>query len=69
MVSCIDDEERAWLERLGHGWSVTRLAAHAGLSRREMNRRLKALYNKLGATNKQQALVAATKQGILTKNP
>ena len=48
---------------------MTRLADHADLSRREMNRRLKDLYNKLGATNKQQALVAATEQGLLTKNP
>ncbi len=65
----IEDEERAWLERLGHGWSVTRLADHAGLSRREMNRRLKDLYSKLGATNQKQALVAATEQGLPTKNP
>ena len=66
---CVSDEERDWLRRLGEGWAVERLANDVGFSRSEMYRRLKALYNKLGATNQKQALVAATKQGLLTRNP
>ena len=57
--------EADWLRALGRGTTVTALAGRSSYSEREVYRRLGALYRKLGARNRAEALVAAARFGLL----
>ena len=54
-----------WLRALAAGATVHQLAERIGYSEREMYRLLRAVYDRLGVPNRTQALVWATRQGIL----
>jgi len=65
-----DDEpspvERDWLRRLARGETVGRLAGDVGYSERMMFRMLRALYTRMGAENRTEALIKAQNQGWLS---
>jgi DNA-binding NarL/FixJ family response regulator len=61
----MDEEEVEWLEALAAGGTVVGLAEDYGYSERAMFRRLRDLYARLGASNRAEALIAATRLGIL----
>ena len=61
----LSDRELAWLRSLAHGATVASLARSAGYSEREMYRLLSAVYEKLGATTRTQALLHADRWGLL----
>lgn len=58
-------EQIDWLRQLSHGTTVYELAQTAGYSQREMFRRLRSLYRKMGAGNRTDALLRATRWGWL----
>jgi DNA-binding NarL/FixJ family response regulator len=67
-----DDEEPApspqeigWLRELASGTTVAHLADHAGYSERAMFRLLRALYLRIGARNRTEALMRAHERGWL----
>lgn len=55
----------AILRRIAEGAPVTSLAAAEWVSRRQMHRRLRKLYERLGATNRSQAIITATQLGLV----
>lgn len=57
--------ERHYLRRLADGGTVASLARAAGYSEREMYRLLSAVYARLGATNRTEALLLAERWGLL----
>ena len=57
--------ERQYLRRLADGGTVAGLARSAGYSEREMYRLLSAVYARLGATNRTEALLLAERWGLL----
>ena len=57
--------ETQWIRRLASGATVAALAEEAGYSEREMFRLLHALYLRMGARNRTEALVMATRWGLL----
>jgi DNA-binding NarL/FixJ family response regulator len=57
--------ERAWLRYLAGSGTVTGLARASGYSEREMYRLLGALYRRLGAANRTEALLLAERWGML----
>jgi len=57
--------ERQYLRRLADGGTVAGLARSAGYSEREMYRLLSAVYGRLGATNRTEALLLAERWGLL----
>ena len=59
------ETEREWLRMLAQGVTVSQVADHAGYSERMMFRLLRALYAKLGAANRTQALINARDSGWL----
>lgn len=61
----VSPEEATWLSALAGGSSVVDLADEAGYSERSMFRRLHELYARLGASNRDGAVVAAQKLGLL----
>lgn len=58
--------EKGWLDQLAQGIRVTQLARQTGYSEREMHRLLQRLYGRLGAASRSEALVKATRMGLLT---
>ena len=58
-------DERRWLYLLAEGKTVEAVAAAEGYSPRHMRRLLAKLYQRLGATKRIPALVAAAKLGLL----
>lgn len=58
-------EEARWIQRLAAGTTVASLAGDVGYSEREMFRILHRLYERMGARNRTEALVLATKWGLL----
>jgi DNA-binding NarL/FixJ family response regulator len=58
-------QERHYLRRLADGGTVASLARSAGYSEREMYRLLSAVYARLGATNRTEALLLAERWGLL----
>ena len=58
-------EQVVWLRRLSDGWTVGRLAADAGYSERAMYRLLKALYQRIGANTRLEAVMLAYQEGWL----
>lgn len=57
----LSDMDVAALTMLAHGSKVATIAANHGYSEREMHRRLKELYRRIGVTNRAEALVAASR--------
>jgi DNA-binding NarL/FixJ family response regulator len=58
-----------WLRALADGVTVGSLARTAGYSQREMYRLLAALYARLGADTRTEALLRADRAGLLTTDP
>jgi|GEM_PF-2193737 len=58
-----------WLRRLAAGTTTHQLANELGYSERAMFRMLHDLYGRLGVANRQQALMAATRAGLLEESP
>ena len=58
-------QELRWLRRLADASTVASLARQSGCSEREMYRLLNGLYNRLGATNRTEALLRAQRSGLL----
>jgi DNA-binding NarL/FixJ family response regulator len=63
--SRIDQRELFWLKALASGETVAELCDRIGYSEREMYRRLRRLYSKIGASNRTDALLKATRYGWL----
>ena len=61
----LEPREAAWLRALSEDRTVDALARAAGMSEREMYRRLASVYQRLGATGRAQALVRAQRFGLL----
>jgi DNA-binding NarL/FixJ family response regulator len=61
----LDDAEVLWLRQLASGVTVARLAASAGYSERAMYRLLNRIYDRLGVTNRTEALIKANAYGWL----
>lgn len=61
----LDAAQRAWLRALAGGSTVADLGRATGYSRREMHRRLTALYTRLGASGRVEALLRAERLGLL----
>lgn len=55
--------EISWIRLLAQGFTVARLAAHAGYSERMMFRVLRALYERWGVANRTEAIVHARGKG------
>ena len=61
--------ERRWLQSLAAGPTVGEVAAAEGYSPRHMRRILAGVYERLGATGRIPALVAAARLGLLDDEP
>jgi DNA-binding NarL/FixJ family response regulator len=61
----VDEEEAEWLDALARGATVVGLADEYGYSERVMFRRLRDLYERLGASNRSEALINAVRFGLL----
>jgi DNA-binding NarL/FixJ family response regulator len=61
----ITSEELEWVRLLSTGHTVIGLSSEFGYSERAMFRRLAALYRRLGAANRDEAMVAAERFGLL----
>ena len=59
--------ERGWLRGLADGGTVSGLARMSGYSEREMYRLLSAVYARLGAASRTEALLLAERWGLLTE--
>ncbi|MDH3260477.1 MAG: hypothetical protein OEM81_07755 [Acidimicrobiia bacterium] len=64
-VPDLDRDQVAWLRALAAGATVAQLADRVGYSEREMYRLLRAVYDRLGVGSRTQALLWATRRGIL----
>uniref|UniRef100_UPI003D7EE3D9 hypothetical protein n=1 Tax=Kineococcus gypseus TaxID=1637102 RepID=UPI003D7EE3D9 len=61
----VPSEERGWLRQLARGVSVAELAVRTSYSEREMYRLLNRAYQRLGVSNRTEALLAAQRAGLL----
>ncbi len=61
----MSEEERGWLRALAAGQTVTVLAHRSAYSERELYRRLRRLYRKLGANGRVEAMLKASNWGLL----
>jgi len=61
----ISDNEAGWLREMADGATIATLAQAARYSERQMHRLIANLYKRIGAANRQQALVFAARYGIL----
>lgn len=57
--------EEVWLRKLADGVPVADLAAEIGYSEREMFRMLRDLYTRIGVKNRTEAIIWATRHGLL----
>lgn len=66
-----DADERVWLRMLANGLTVEEVAETAGYSTRAMFRLLAQLYRRIGARNRSEAFIIATRFGVdlLAKRP
>jgi DNA-binding NarL/FixJ family response regulator len=70
LLDCpVSDPEVDWLRGLARGDTVAELAEAAAFSEREMYRQLGALYERLGAANRTQAIVRAAQLGLIDASP
>jgi DNA-binding NarL/FixJ family response regulator len=58
--------EAAWLQGLADGRTVGELASAWAFSERELHRQLRALYFRIGASNRVRALLWAMQEGVIT---
>lgn len=61
----VEEEQAAWLRALARGATVEELAESVGYSERAMYRQLRSLYERLGATNRTEALLQALRRGLI----
>lgn len=61
----LSSDERHWLRSLADGRTIAEIAEDAAYSHREMHRLLRSVYDRLGAANRSQALISATRRGIV----
>jgi DNA-binding NarL/FixJ family response regulator len=61
----ISDSEARWLQAMADGTTIASMAQAARYSERQMHRLIANLYKRIGAANRQQALVFAARYGIL----
>lgn len=61
----ISEHEAGWLRAMADGATIATLAQAARYSERQMHRLIANLYKRIGAANRQQALVFAARYGIL----
>jgi DNA-binding NarL/FixJ family response regulator len=61
----ISDCEIGWLRAMAEGATIAKMALAARYSERQMHRLIANLYKRIGAANRQQALVFAARYGIL----
>lgn len=61
----VTDVEAAWLRHLAAGTTVAKLAETVGYSEREMFRMLGELYARIGVQNRTEAIIWATRHGLL----
>jgi DNA-binding NarL/FixJ family response regulator len=61
----VDEREAEWLRQLAAGVTVPAIAAASGYSEREMFRVLQRLYRRLDVKGRTEAIVWASKQGLL----
>lgn len=61
----LDDDDIAWLRLLAEGTSVVEAAAMMSVSRRAAHRQLRAVFDRLHADNRHQAVVAAVRSGLI----
>ena len=59
----IGDEELGWLQSLARSATVATIGREAGYSEREMYRRLKRIYKKMGVRSRTEALLKASRLG------
>lgn len=64
-VSAISAREVEWLRRMASGATVEQLAEQAGYSRREMFRRLRDVYRRLGVEGRTEALLVLARRGLI----
>lgn len=62
----LSSEEIDWLRAMAGGLTIEQLADEAGYSRRTMFRILRDLYRRMGATSRTEALLQATRWGLLS---
>lgn len=63
--SGVDTDEIGWLRQLANGMTVAELGRRVGYSEREMYRRLRRLYFRLGVSDRTSALLKAVRLGWL----
>jgi DNA-binding NarL/FixJ family response regulator len=61
----VEDQQAEWLRALARGATVEELAESVGYSERAMYRQLRRLYERLGATNRTEALLQALRRGLI----
>lgn len=61
----VDEQEAGWLRQLADGVTVPSIAAASGYSEREMFRVLQRLYRRLDVKGRTEAILWASKQGLL----
>jgi DNA-binding NarL/FixJ family response regulator len=61
----VGPEELIWLRALAEGDTVAELSARLGYSERELYRRLRRLYSRMGASGRTDALLRAVRWGLL----
>ncbi len=61
----LEETQVRWLRELARGATVATLARTSGYSERSFYRLLGALYERLGVRNRNEAIVAAAKQGLV----
>lgn len=61
----VSDAELGWLRSLAEGTTVPTIAEIAGYSEREMFRVLQRLYQRVGVSSRTEAIIWATKNGLL----
>jgi DNA-binding NarL/FixJ family response regulator len=61
----ITQEELTWLRILAQGGTVHDLAERAGYSERALYRLLHALYGRMGVSNRTEAILQASRRGLL----
>lgn len=67
MAGWLDAQDESYLRGLVYGRTVASIAESAGYSEREIHRRLRTLYARLGARNRNEAVVIASQW--FTRNP
>jgi len=62
----LTDTEKIILTRISQGHHTTLIATELGISTRTVKYRLTEIFNKLGASNRSQAIALAIKEGIIS---